>query len=268
MNQVWLLTLSEAVLLLLIALLVLVWRLLKRKKQVALDIENLLAEVKASEGERQRHLIRHLTLKRKIPADTAQQLAQDLQAAEKTFLQCYVQAQFEQKTSAEFNLQLTELLDRYLNLIPTVNPSPVESIPPSVIAPSPAVVITKPPVPATAPLTASALLDAPVPEPVSAAVEMIPADEIADAAPTVITDADGALDLDWEQAFAETENEASIALDDAKNEEISKALAEFTAPATAEVVEQAAAEHDEFGSDLDWEAAFAEVEAEEKNKSA
>lgn len=127
MSALSIIGITEVILLLLVGVAAGMWLLWQRKKKQALELENLLEEVKASEVNRQHQLLRHLTLKRKLTEAEAQEVSTAMLQAEKQFLQFYVQYRFELGSGADFYTQLAELLDQYLKLVP-LPPEPITSV--------------------------------------------------------------------------------------------------------------------------------------------
>lgn len=236
MSQFGIIALSEVALLVMVGVVVILWLIWKRKKHQATELENLLQEVKSSEAERKKKIMRHLVVKRKLVEVTAAELCEELQQAEKQFLQFYLLYQLGQGSATEFYVQLTELLDQYLKLIPVSEPIVLQVA--NATTPAPLMDIEK---------------NTPKPQVSMSEDSSIPVSTVLDIAETPIES------YSSEDALME---EVAPVVDEASD--LLNLLESDATPVSDTSLEQSAKSNndDEFGNDdLDWGAAFKEAEA-------
>lgn len=100
--------------------LLLTWR--KKRKQHD-EMERLLDDISARQGSRVHKLKKHLIQKHRLDAQQAENFTQQLIAAEKRFLQQFIDQRLQQQSIEYFYEQLCELLDGYLDIPPTLSDS-------------------------------------------------------------------------------------------------------------------------------------------------
>ena len=97
------------------------WLIFWRKKQQRhQEFERLLEDVDDRQSNRPASLTRRLEEKFQLDTPTAQKLTGALIAAEKQFLQQFIEQQLQQKSVENIYLQLCELLDSYLLNMPNL----------------------------------------------------------------------------------------------------------------------------------------------------
>ncbi len=96
-------------------LLIIFWR---KKQQRHNEFERLLEDVKDRQSSRSASLSRRVIEKFKLDAPAAQKMSEALIAAEKLFLQQFIEQQLQQKSVENIYQQLCELLDSYLLAMP------------------------------------------------------------------------------------------------------------------------------------------------------
>lgn len=89
-----------------------------KKRQSFRQFEQLLADITDQQNTRSDTLKRRLIEKCQIDPANAQNMSIQLIAAEKLFLQQFINQQIQQQSLDDFYTQLCELLDSYLNITP------------------------------------------------------------------------------------------------------------------------------------------------------
>lgn len=104
-----------------------------KKHQSFRQFDQLLADITDQQNTRSDTLKRRLIEKRQIDPANAQSMSLQLIAAEKLFLQQFINQQIQQQPLDDFYSQLCELLDSYLNITPelenTQQAAPTNSAP-------------------------------------------------------------------------------------------------------------------------------------------
>ena len=90
----------------------------RKKKQRHLELEALLDRVAAKEADRRAWLIRFLVDRYAQEEQNAVELCEDFIAAEKQFLHAYMEQQLSQQPVTDFYEHISQLLDKYLTLLP------------------------------------------------------------------------------------------------------------------------------------------------------
>jgi hypothetical protein len=122
-----LMLLGEFSLVLLTGLIVLLVVNRRNKRRRLAGIEELLEDIKDRQPRRGDRLALALISKHRLDEQTAQELSENLIAAEKQFLYEFVEQQMQQQAVGGFYENLCRLLDGYLDNMPKSNAKPAEA---------------------------------------------------------------------------------------------------------------------------------------------